>query len=499
MIFLQEKVMETVASKGQEVYLYGCCQIKRGKGMKHILPGFFMVAAIVMAASFSMAQQVPASRDDMRFTFAPLVKKTSPAVVNIYTKVKVKQRVVSPFFNDPFFSQFFNMPGFGGGTRERIENALGSGVIVDSSGVIATNNHVVGEALEIRVVMNDGREFSAEKILSDSKTDLAILKIDAKGEKLPVLELGDSDALEVGDLVLAIGNPFGVGQTVTSGIISGLARTGIGSDYSFFIQTDAAINPGNSGGALIDMHGRLVGINSMIFSRDGGSLGIGFAIPAGMVKSVIEASRHGGKIVRPWSGVTGQGVTADMAEALGLTRARGTLVNKVHPKGPAAKAGLKPGDVILAVDGKEVPDPGALKYRFAMVPIGTEVTLSIWRKKKEAALKLVTAAAIEEPARDEAIVTTPSPLSGATVANISPAVGEELGGLPVEEGVVVLNPGTGNAARLGITPGDIVLGVNGAEVKSVRQLVNLLSQQKNRRWQVQLQRGGQMLNLVITL
>lgn len=468
--------------------------------MKHIISGLFLAAAVILSASFSMAQEVPRSTAQMSMSFAPLVKKTSPAVVNIYTKVKVQQRVVSPFANDPFFRQFFNMPGFGGGVSERIENALGSGVIVDPSGLIATNNHVVGEALEITVVTADGREFSAEKVLADAKTDLAVLKVDTKGEELPALELDDSEALQVGDIVLAIGNPFGVGQTVTSGIISGLARTGIGSDYSSFIQTDAAINPGNSGGALVDMDGRVVGINTMIFSKDGGgSIGIGFAIPAAMVKSVIEASKHGGKIVRPWSGVTAQAVTGEMIDALGLKRIQGTLVNKVHPKGPAAKAGIQPGDVILAVDGKEVRDPGALKYRFAMVPIGTEVRLSVWRKKEQIELKLVTAAAAEEPARNETIVTTPSPLSGASVVNISPAVTEELGGLGREEGVVVVKPGTGNAARLGVSPGDIIVGINGKDVASVKDLVKILAEQKSRQWQVQIQRGAQLLNVMVTL
>ncbi|HEX2752884.1 MAG TPA: trypsin-like peptidase domain-containing protein, partial [Alphaproteobacteria bacterium] len=284
------------------------------------------------------ADTVPRSKTEVRHSFAPLVKKTGPAVVNIYAKRVVRQRFVSPFFNDPFFGQFFGTPGFGGQVRERVESSLGSGVIVDAKGLIATNTHVIQGAVEIRVVTADGREFDAEKVLMDDRTDLAILKINPAGEALPYLDLADSDTLEVGDLVLAIGNPFGIGQTVTGGIVSGLARTGVGpTDYRFFIQTDAAINPGNSGGALVDVDGKLIGINTMIFSRDGGSLGIGFAIPANMVATVIQASRSGGgRIVRPWTGVNAQPVTPELLESLGLNRARGALITRVHPQSPAA-------------------------------------------------------------------------------------------------------------------------------------------------------------------
>ncbi|MFH1158963.1 MAG: DegQ family serine endoprotease [Pseudomonadota bacterium] len=453
----------------------------------------------ISAAAY--AQQVPQSVQQMQLSFAPLVKKTSPAVVNIYAKrvVQEQMRSISPFFNDPFFNQFFNAPQFGGPVRQRIENSLGSGVIVDADGMIATNNHVVRNATEISVVMADGREFTAEKLLSDARTDLAILKIDTNGEKLPVLELTDSDAVEVGDLVLAIGNPFGVGQTVTSGIVSGVARTDVGiSDYSFFIQTDAAINPGNSGGALIDMKGLLIGINSAIFSKSGGSLGIGFAVPSNMVRTVIEASRHGGRVVRPWTGMSGQAITPDMVESLGLKKAQGSLVNHVRSSGPADKAGIKTGDVILSINGKDVQDPEALKFRLATVPIGSPIKLQVLRAGKIFEATMTAAAPPEDPPRDETLLKGANPLSGAVVVNISPALIEEVGSLPQDSGVVILRAEGGNAARLGLGKGDILLSVNGEKVVSVDQLQKLLKSGGVRQWRIQVQRGGQVMNLVIT-
>ncbi len=434
-------------------------------------------------------------------SFAPLVKKTSPAVVNIYAKTVVQEQVrsFSPFFNDPFFNQFFNAAQFGGQVRERIANSLGSGVIVDADGMIATNHHVVKNATEINVITSDGREFPAKKMLDDARTDLAILKIDTKGEKLPVLELTDSDAVEVGDIVLAIGNPFGVGQTVTSGIVSGLARTDVGvSDYSFFIQTDAAINPGNSGGALVDAQGRLIGINSAIFSKSGGSLGIGFAVPANMVKTIIEAARHGSKVVRPWTGLTSQPVTPDMMESLGLKKAQGSLVNHVHPKGPAAKAGIKAGDVILAINGKDVQDPEALKFRLATVAIGGSIQLQVLRAGKTFDVEMKAEAAPEDPPRDETLLRGATPLTGAVVANISPALLEEMGRLEQESGVVILKAEQGNAARLGLRKGDVPLSVNGQDISSVDQLEKLLKSNSSKQWKIQLKRGGQVINLAIT-
>ncbi len=452
---------------------------------------------VVLIPMRSVHADVPASVQQMQLSFAPLVRKTGPAVVNIYTKrvVREQMRLISPFFNDPFFNQFF-APQAGGPVRERIENSLGSGVIVDADGVIATNHHVIKNATEISVVMSDGREFAAKRVLDDARTDLTMLKIDTRGEKLPVLELADSDAVEVGDLVLAIGNPFGVGQTVTSGIVSGIARTDVGvSDYSFFIQTDAAINPGNSGGALIDMRGHLIGINSTIFSKSGGSMGIGFAIPANMVKTIIEAAQHGSKVVRPWTGMGGQSLTPDLVESLGLKKAQGALTNYVHPKGPAARAGIKTGDVILSINGKDVQDPAALKFRLATIAIGSPIRLQVFRGGKIVAVEMAAEAPPEDPPRDETLIKGVNPFAGALVANISPALLEEVGSLPQESGVVILKIEAGTAAQLGLKRGDIILTVNDKKITSVDQLQTVLKEESQ--WQVQVQRGTQTLNLTI--
>ena len=457
-----------------------------------------VLACLPFTAQAADAPQVPGSVQQMQLSFAPLVKKTSPAVVNIYAK-RVVQQQASPFFNDPFFSQFFGMqgmPGMGGGTRT--ENSLGSGVIVDAAGKIATNTHVIANAVEIIVVTQDGHEYAAKKELVDEKADLAVLSIDPKGAKLPVLELADSDSLEVGDLVLAIGNPFGVGQTVTSGIISGLARTGMGRDYGYFIQTDAAINPGNSGGALIDMKGRLVGINSMIFSQSGGSVGLGFAIPSNMLRTVVDAAHHGNKLVRPWSGITGQAVQPDMVESLGLSTAQGTLITAVNPKGPGARAGLKPGDVILSVNGRVVASPEALKYLLATQTLNSTVKIAVFRKGQAIEAELPIEAPPENPARDTALIQGMNPFSGAKVENISPAVAEELDGLRRDAGVVVVDVVQGNAARLGLRTGDIILSINGEEVTSVSQFKSLLKQLPDS-WAVQIMRGNDVINVRVRI
>ncbi len=469
---------------------------------------FFIMLAMCLGLSATASAQdavssdmsaVPTSTAQLQMSFAPLVKKTSPAVVNIYAKILVreKMRVISPFFNDPFFNQFFNVPR--GQVRERVENSLGSGVIVGPNGTVATNTHVVKNATEIIVVTADGREFKAEKKLVDEQTDLAILQIDPKGENLPFLPLADSDALEVGDIVLAIGNPFGVGQTVTSGIISGLARTGVGpSGFGAFIQTDAAINPGNSGGALIDMQGRLVGINSMIFSRDGGSLGIGFAIPANLLKTVVDASRTDGRIVRPWTGFGGQSVTSDMIESLGLERATGVLVYKISKGSPADKAGMQVGDIILSVNGHDVRDPASLQFRITTIPIGSDMAFVVLRNGKRETLSIKAIRPPEVPPRQQTDLKGRHPFSGATVANISPAVSEELGGIHEDSGVVVIEGGKGNALRLGLRAGDTILKVNDVAISSVDHLLKTLAKPSGGRWAVEIGRDGKRFNYLVT-
>src|SRR6476469_5868233 len=295
-----------------------------------LLGATLLMATAGFAAEAEPQRVVPESAVAMKKSFAPLVKRAAPAVINVYVSRKVRQ-VVSPFANDPFFSRLFG-DNFGI-PRERIQNSLGSGVLVSPEGLAVTNNHVIqgsGDA-EITVALSDGREFPAKVILKDERSDLVVLRLSAAGVSFPSIEFSDSDGLEVGDLVLAIGDPFGVGQTVTSGIVSALARTTVGiSDYQFFIQTDAAINPGNSGGALVDMDGHLVGINTAIFSQSGGSHGVGFAIPANMVQVVVNSARAGGKTVRrPWFGARLQVISQDLIEGLGLDRPVGALVASV--------------------------------------------------------------------------------------------------------------------------------------------------------------------------
>lgn len=455
-----------------------------------------LVALLAAPLPAALAQAVPASRAEISLSFAPLVKQAGPAVVNIYTKRRVQQRL-SPLLQDPLFQRFFG-EALSGIPRERVESSLGSGVILGADGLIVTNAHVIKDSDEITVVLSDRREFPAKLVTIDEQVDLAVLRIDPGKEKLPVLEMHDSDNLEVGDLVLAIGNPFGVGQTVTSGIVSAVARTAVGiSDYNFFIQTDAAINPGNSGGALIGMDGRLVGINTAIYSRSGGSIGIGFAIPANMVRTVVDAVRHGGKLVRPWIGAGGQPVTSDIAASLGLPRPAGVLINQVRKGGPAEQAGLRVGDVVTAVNGKAVDDPDSMRYRVATLAVGGNTNVTVLRQGKEQTLSLRLIGPPEDPPRQETVLAGRTPLSGAKVANLNPALVEELRFDGASDGVVVLDVGRGSpAASLGLRPGDVVLRVNDRDIRRVGDLDAALGGQV-RRWTIAVQRGDQTLTTTV--
>src|SRR4030081_3345900 len=335
------------------------------------------------AHAMSQDRRVPASPTDIRLSYAPIVQRVQPAVVNVYAAKMVQNR--NPLLDDLLFGRFFGVPGQ---QPEQMQRSLGSGVMVDPSGLVVTNNHVIEGADQVKVSLSDKREFEAEIVLKDSRTDLAVLRLKDTKEKFPTLDFSNSDELLVGDVVLSIGNPFGVGQTVTHGIISALARTQVGiTDYQFFIQTDAAINPGNSGGALVDLNGRLVGINTAIFSRSGGSQGIGFAIPVNMVRGVISSAQGGSSVVRrPWLGAKLQAVTREIAEGLGLKRPAGARVASVTPKSPAARAGLKTGDLVVAVDGQPVDDPNAFDYRFATKPLGGRAQICLLRGGKKVQL-----------------------------------------------------------------------------------------------------------------
>ena len=438
-------------------------------------------------------EAVPQSQAQIMLSFAPLVKKAVPAVVNIFTRTRITQARPS-LFDDPFFQRFFD--GNFGPPRERqkIQNSLGSGVIVDGEGVIVTNFHVVGGADEITVALSDRREFDARVLIADERTDLAILKIDVEGESLPFLEFADSDRLEIGDLVIAIGNPFGVGQTVTSGIISALDRSaGLNNDIQSFIQTDAAINPGNSGGALLTMDGRIAGINSAIFSKSGGSLGIGFAIPANMVKAVLTNGLATGKVVRPWLGAIGQEITGDVADGLGLDKPGGVLVNRVHPDSAAYQAGLKVGDVIVSIDGREVLAPEALTFRVASSVVGETTHLGVYRNGERIDLKMNLMPAPENPPRALEMLTGRHPLSGAMLGNLSPAYALELNFSAFSEGVVVAEVEKGSVAeRYGLRPRDILLQVNGKKVGSVTEAKSLL-ENAGGSWHISIRRNGRTL------
>jgi len=449
----------------------------------------------------SQPRVVPGNPAEIQLSFAPLVKRTAPAVVNILTRRTVRT-VPSPLLNDPFFRRFFGdqFPPAGGG-MDRVQNSLGSGVIVEPSGIIVTNHHVIRGADEITVVLADRREFEAQIIRTDERTDLAILRIDPGSERLPALELRDSDELEVGDLVLAIGNPFGVGQTVTSGIVSAVARTMVGiADYRFFIQTDAAINPGNSGGALVSMDGRLVGINTAIFARDGGgSIGIGFAIPSNMVRTVVAGAGAdaSGRIVRPWFGAGGQSVTAELASSLGLARPFGVLLSTVYTGGPAERAGLRRGDVVTHIDGREVGDTDALRFRIATHPVGSTVKVSVWRDSAERIVNLALVAPPETPARDATPMRGNHPLSGATIANLSPALVEELGIDAAPRGVIVLELRRGSPAnQIRLQAGDILISINDREIRSVEDARRVTSSAATP-WRLSIRRGERVVNMVV--
>ena len=455
---------------------------------------FTVIFSAILAGSFDVRAQerrVP-TLNELRFSYAPVVQRVAPAVVNVYAAKVVQTR--NPLFDDPIFRRFFGAPG---GSDSNVQRSLGSGVIVDASGLIVTNVHVIEGADEVKISLADKREFEASVVLKDARSDLAVLRIKNGSERFPLLDFANSDQLQVGDVVLAIGNPFGVGQTVTHGIVSALARTQVGvSDYQFFIQTDAAINPGNSGGALVDLTGKLVGINTAIFSRSGGSQGVGFAIPANMVRVVVASAKGGGSAVkRPWLGAKLQPMTNEIAESMGLKRPAGALVASVVPDSPGARSGLKPGDVIVAVDGQEVDDPNAFDYRFGTKPLGGAAKLSLLRGTQETSINVALQTAPETP-RDEMTIRARSPFLGAKVANLSPALADELQLGSTAEGVVILDVDNGSIARnVGFQRGDIIQQVNGADIRKTNDLKRAAETQ-SRVWRITILRGGQQVSVV---
>lgn len=450
-----------------------------------------LIALLAVTGPAIADTRVPQSQMEIQLGFAPLVKQAAPAVVNIYAKRVVAERS-SPFQNDPFFRQFF---GDMGQTRQRVQNSLGSGVILSNDGYVVTNYHVVGEATEIRVVLNDRREYDAGVMLADQEADLAILKIEP-GEDMPFLPLRDSDEVEVGELVLAIGNPFGVGQTVSSGIVSGLARSGTatGSARGYFLQTDAPINPGNSGGALIDINGRLIGVNTRILTRSGGSNGIGFAIPSNLVAQFLAQARAGTAVFqRPWAGMNGQPVDADLAASLSLARPGGIVISDLHADSPFADAGLRPGDVVLEVDGDPVNTPAEMVFRMTVAGLGAKAQIAFARDGEIGTIAVEMKPAPEIPGRDTKVLGDKAVLPGLTISNVNPAVLAEFG-LPLSaRGVVVENPGP-YGARAGLLPGDILSQINGRTMETTSDVEKIMSERLNT-LSIELQRGLQRVSM----
>jgi Do/DeqQ family serine protease len=460
------------------------------------LPFLLVLTAVAagLAALPASAQQrqVPTSAAQLQLSFAPIVQHVAPAVVNVYAQHVVANN--NPFLADPFFRQFF-----GGMPRQQVERSLGSGVIVDPSGLVVTNYHVIADASEVKVALADKRELDADIVLKDERADLAVLRIKGSNEKFPTLEFANSDELQVGDVVLAIGDPFGVGQTVTHGIVSAVARTQVGNgNYQFFIQTDAAINPGNSGGALVDVNGRLVGINSEIYSRSGGSEGIGFAIPANMVRVVVASAESGSKTVkRAWFGAKLQEVTPEIADSIGLQHPSGALVASVVSGSPAARAAIKTGDLIVTIDGVTVDDPAAFDYRFATKPLGGETKIGLIRQGKETVVSLPLQGLPDTP-RDEVVIKSRSPFLGATVANLSPALDDEMRLDPQAEGVVITEVADGSAAQsVGFQKGDVVVSVNGQNIAKSSDLERITNA-GSRSWRITIDRGGQQISVMFS-
>jgi Do/DeqQ family serine protease len=434
---------------------------------------------------------VPRDRVDMQLSLAPVVQKASPAVVNVYA-LRISRRRPS-LFDEMMRGRGGDM---GGMPRQRIEQSLGSGVIVRGDGIVVTNNHVIDGADALKVVLSDRREFDAKLVLADPRTDLAVLRIEGLNGRVPALAFADTRSLQVGDLVIAIGNPFGLNQSVTSGIVSALARTEVGiNDFNFFIQTDAAINRGNSGGALVDMRGDLVGINTAIFSEGGGSNGIGFAIPSEMVRRVVEGALADGRVVRPWLGVRAQPVTQEIARSLGMDRPTGVIIAGLTPDSPGARAGLRVGDVLLKIGGVDIVDEGGVRYQTGIQRPGANFPILVARQGRQVTLTARAEAPPRTPAPEPRDIVGQNPLSGVRVVNLSPGLAEELGVDPTLSGVMIQAiDQRGVAFRLGFQPGDIIRSINGQAVRTTADLT-ALTQSRAQRWRMTVERGGQTVQV----
>jgi len=441
------------------------------------------------AANFQAALTTPAavaqSQMAGELSFADVAEMVMPAVVNISTDKIVETGWQHPFFNDPWFRRFFNIPEGreDGGGRERIAHALGSGIIVSADGYILTNNHVIERASKIQVIMQDNVEYEAELIGADPQTEVALIKVDAETD-LPFVTFGDSERLRIADEVMAIGNPFGLGHTVTKGIVSALGRSIGLIDYEDLIQTDATINPGNSGGALVNRRGEVVGMNTAILSRSGGSQGIGFAIPSNMANRIMVALREEGEVKRAWLGVNIQPVDHAMAEYYGLDRPRGVLISNVNEDTPAEKAGLREGDIILSVDGEATDSMSVLRNKISLSPVGHEAELVILRDGKEK--KVTVELGLFDPEQVAAGIGRPDGeesegIDGVTVRNLTESRRQRLGIPDDVDGVIVadVDP-TSNAAREGLAAGDIILEIGREQVADLEDYRRLAKEDDDR-------------------
>jgi Do/DeqQ family serine protease len=469
-----------------------------GEGRVRAVAGalLFFSGLAISPPAIGQTADAPSAVHNPIYSFAPIVEKVSPAVVNIYARKIVRPREPRLLPSSSALWRLFRDSLLFGYGRERIQNALGSGVIVRPEGIIVTNHHVIDAAEGIAIALDDGRIFEAKVLLSDKRTDIAVLSIETGGERLPFVEFGDSDHVKVGDIILAIGNPFGLEQTVTSGIISAVARTSVGiTDLRFFIQTDAAINPGNSGGPQIGMDGKLVGINTAIYSSSVGAEGLGFAIPSNMVRVVVETAIQNKPLVRPWIGISGRSITPQWAALLGLPRPRGVLITDTYKGSPAEEAGLMAGDVVLQVGDFVVDDPQALRYRIATQMVGTSVRLVVVRRGARIELTVPLEPPPAEPVPNERWISNIGPFSGAKVASLSPALAEDLGLDSGIGGVVVLDVAPGSAAdRLGLRAGDIIRALDGRDIGTVPELLAFKAA-PFRRWSMIINRAGQNFSI----
>lgn len=431
-------------------------------------------------------------------SYADVAEAAMPSVVNISSDKVVETPDFHPFLDDPFFRRFFGDPDRGDRNSERVERSLGSGVIVREDGYILTSNHVIERASKVRVVFGDNKEYEAEIVGQDPQTDVALIKIEAEG--LPAIDLGDSRALRIGDQVMAIGNPFGVGQTVTLGIVSALARSINLVDYEDFIQTDASINPGNSGGALVNMRGELVGINTAILSRSGGSQGVGFAIPSHMAGRIMDMLIEHGKVRRSWLGVQVQQVTPSMGEALGLDVARGVIVASVEDDTPAQDAGLEEGDIILSVDGSEINDVSSLRNTISLTAIGRKVELRILRDGRE---KTVGVTLAELPGRDDEqddqdVQENENGIEGVTVRELNDVYRQRFEIDDDVDGVIVIDVDrTSNAWNSGLRPGHLITELAKEKVGDLDDFRRLVKKDKDKPLLLRVWQNGRQIFLAI--